>query len=93
MKFPNIIHICISLSLNKTVNIYESVCFFAGGPNSHGPSSHSRHHNIDDDDDEDEDETPYLSASSWNMRIVPGAVIFHNIDEMTKVKKILIKYN
>ncbi|KAH8307385.1 hypothetical protein KR044_011009, partial [Drosophila immigrans] len=30
------------------------------------------------------EELPYFSASSSNMRIVPGAVTFQNIDEMTK---------
>lgn len=34
------------------------------------------------------EELPYFSASSsnMNMRIVPGAVTFQNIDEMTKVR-------
>jgi len=33
------------------------------------------------------EEEPYFSASSsnMNMKIVPGAVTFQNIDEMTKV--------
>lgn len=33
------------------------------------------------------EELPYFSASSsnMNMKIVPGAVTFQNIDEMTKV--------
>lgn len=36
----------------------------------------------------DGEELPYFSASSsnMNMRIVPGAVTFQNIDEMTKVR-------
>lgn len=51
-----------------------------GPPGSSAGSSSSRHH-----DREEDEETPYFSASSWNMRIVPGAVTFPNIDEMTKV--------
>jgi len=42
----------------------------------------------------DGEELPYFSASSsnMNMRIVPGAVTFQNIDEMTKVSRLQFIY-